>query len=221
MKIKAVYLWENPIRPNHKPRQVERFYSFPWKSLADFQANGGNDIVTNGTYTIDGEWVKQTNWGNDRETVISARLPENRTQASIAEFYFTWYFMNASWSNGKMLSIADSWNITQNKYLYLHSSFANNSWYQEQCLGLNGTKIFSFQQNKSTWKYLFKMVIDFQNKTIQSILDWPTPMDRTDAITDTQITQIKELTYITPRRWRWYSSYNGEYVESMWYNIYF
>lgn len=221
MKIKKVYLWENPIRPNHAQRNIERSYDFSWKSLADFQANGWNNIVTDGTYTIDSDGVKQTSGSNDRNICVSAAFPAEYVNAKKIEVYFTGYYMYASWSNWKQLKISPNWEISPSNCLAFHVSFASNSGYQATTLWINNWDLYSVQQARSTWLTNFTLIVDFENKTAQTILTWANTRDRTTTLTDAQLATIKTFGYIAPVRWRGYSSYNGEYLKSLWYKIYF
>lgn len=221
MKIKKVYLWEKPIRPNHTQRNIERSYDFSWKSLADFQANGWNNIVTNGSYTIDSDGVKQTSWSNDRSTCVSVQLPAERENSKKIEVWFLGSFQYASWWWVASLNITSSWDLSPATYFTFNSLFSDNSWYRNLSLYLNSTGIYDVQQGKSSWLTTFKMIIDFENKTVQTILTWANTRDRTDSLTDAQLTTIKSIEYLAPQRTRGYSSYNGNYIKSLWYKIYF
>lgn len=221
MKIKAVYLWEKPIRPNHRQRNIERSYDFSWKSLADFQANGGNNIVTDGSYTIDSDGVKQTSGSNDRNICVSAAFPAEYVNAKKIEVYFTGYYMYASWSNWKQLRISPNWDITPSNCLGFHVAFASNSGYQATTLYINNWELYNVQQARTTWLTNFQLIVDFENKTAQTILTGANTRDRTTTLTDAQLATIKTFGYIAPVRWRGYSSYNGEYLKSLWYKIYF
>lgn len=219
MKINKVYLWEHQIRP-HKPNNVERYYNFAWKSLADFQAHGWNDIVTNGTYTIDADGIKQTSSSNDRAIIASVALPDISTAKKI-EVYQSWYYIYNSWSNWKEIRLSSELSLNPINYLRFTVSFTSNSWYRSTNLTLNWTNIYSIQQQRTTWLTEIKMIIDFENKTAQSIVSWANTFDRTDNLTDAQLTAIKALTCVDALQSRWYSSYNNEYIQSMWYKIYF
>ena len=219
MKINKVYLWEHQIRP-HKPNNVERYYNFAWKSLADFKANWWYDIVTNGSYTINADGIKQTSSSNDRSIVASVVLPDISTAKKI-EVYQSWYYKYANRSNWKEILLSSDWTLSPTNYLRFTVSFTSNSWYRTTDLALNWTSIYSIQQQRTTWLTEIKMIIDFENKTVQTIVSWANTWDRTDNLTDEQLTAIKALTYVEAQQGRWYSSENNEYIQSMWYKIYF
>lgn len=190
-------------------------YDFRNWSLEWFQAAWWTNIDDNWTHTFDANWIWQTSSSSDRQFTAFVPLPDI-SNAKTIELESTWYYINWSWSNGKWLWLCTN-NNQSSWWVDLRSeiTFSNNSWYQWQWIVFNGTAREITQQNLSTWDYTLKFKVDFVEKKAYLNVVWPSTVDKTTSLTDSEITSVLAMQYVNFWIWRWTSSFNWERLKTI------
>lgn len=221
LKVDKIYIAEKQVRPkiNHN---TEWSYDFAGKSLADFVANWWYDIIItpNSTYKISSSWVQVTSSANDKGFGCVVQLPD-LTDATKLTLWQNWYYILWSWSNEKELQLISepTWDNIVLTFIMRMNNNSDIYKYQE-ILDWSNTRLVGESKQLNTWIHKTELVLDFTNKTATANISWTDTATYTCSLSDTLITTIRQQAlYFNVKVVRWYSSYNDEYLQSMWYKV--
>lgn len=198
------------------------YYNFKWWSLAWFQAAWWSNIWTNGSYTIDSNWLWQTSSSNDRS--VWAFVPVSLTWANKIVFYSVGTYTSASWSNGKHIALSytnDSERWWQ-PCLYWEIWFNTSSpaTYTFNWIVFNWTEKAASRYANTSWRTTQTMEVDLVTGLVTYTHSWTNVHTYTYTLTASELSSIKTARYVWAWHWRWYSSYNSERLEELWISIY-
>lgn len=208
------YLFDEYIEPTPS---FEFYYNFKWWSLAWFQAAWWSNIWTNGSYTIDGNWLWQTSSDSDRS--LWAFVSVDLTWANKITFYSVWTYVADSRSNGKDIALS----YTNDGERWWQSSLYWEIWlntfspatYTFNWIIFNWTEKSASRYANTGWRTTQTMEVDLVTWLVKYTHSWANSHTFTCTLTASELSSIKTARYVYAWHWRWHSSYNSERLEEM------
>lgn len=208
------------IRPSWS-KAYEFTYDFRWWSFDWFKAAWWSNIETNWSYSFTSSWLQQTSSSNDR--YISVYVPVDLTNAKKITLVKLWYYVANSWSNGKWIWIVTtvSWEYWWNPRIrwFINLNTTSPSSYSENWIYYNDSFVSWSKYASTWWDTTQTMIIDLEAKTVVYSHSWANTKEFTYTLSDSQITEIRNMKYALFHQARWYSSYNSESIKTAYIKV--
>lgn len=222
---KQFYPWVPPTPPG--PPATEIYYDLRWWSLNWLTAAWFNWIYNDWSYQFYSDWLWQTSSANDRNTYVWTNQLDlsSATKVTIESL---WYWMQWAWSNWKWLEIRGnfnwssdtnpcfSWSINLNTDSPSYYSFNGLTYVNSS--GSASNPAWS-RYASAWWDTTITQVWDLVNKTWTLTFSWANSNSFNTTLSDAQVAEIKACKAAKFWWWRWYSSYNGERLKTVYIKI--
>lgn len=227
-KVKKIFLWSEQVRPSWT-KPLEIYYDFRWGSLAWFQAAWWKDIYTNGGYAIYSDGLWQTLGSNDRR--ISAVVDIDISSAKKITLEREGYWIRWAWSNWKCIILSSSSSSTEYWTAPILRGTISLNTSAPETYSENGICYYLNLSSWTKWTNSLRYYVTAEGTTKQKLevdlTTWVCNYATTGAdnnsysitLTSAELNNVKAMKAAIFHMARWYSTYNGERMHTIYVKI--